>query len=129
VLTFIKGSQFIFDIRLEKIEDLKMCKGPETVASKNEALSEPISKTKLVTKEELRSHNGPINAWCAVHGTVVDIAEFSKRHPGGDLILLAAGIDATVLFETYHPRGVSPALINKLQVRAVLTPPPERYII
>eukprot|EP00978_Attheya_sp_CCMP212_P012030 scaffold29816_cov49-Attheya_sp.AAC.1 len=93
-----------------------MCKGPETVSSKNEALSEPISKTKLVTKEELRSHNGPRNAWCAVHGKVVDIAEFSKRHPGGDLILLAAGIDATVLFETYHPRGVPPALLNKLQV-------------
>lgn len=30
--------------------------------------------------------------------------------------MLAAGKDATVLFETYHPRGVPPSLVKKLQI-------------
>ena len=71
---------------------------------------------KMVTRKELKEHNTPANAWCAVHGNVLDIARFKDRHPGGDLILLAAGSDATVLFETYHPRGVPEAVVRKLMI-------------
>ena len=74
------------------------------------------AEVQLFTGKELRSHNTPASAWAAVNGKVLDITSFAKRHPGGDLILLAAGKDATVLFKTYHPRGVSKALLDKLTV-------------
>jgi hypothetical protein len=47
---------------------------------------------------------------------VLDITSFASSHPGGDLILLASGKDATVLFNSYHPRGVPPSLIKKLTI-------------
>ena len=47
---------------------------------------------------------------------VLDVTRFATVHPGGDLILLGAGKDASVLFETYHPRGVPGALIEKLRI-------------
>lgn len=71
---------------------------------------------KVFTKHDLHAHNKPSDAWAVVHGKVLDITEFAKRHPGGEIILLAAGIDASVLFETYHPRGVNPAVVKKLQI-------------
>lgn len=79
-------------------------------------LSSNDSAVKTFTSKELRSHNTPASAWAAVHGKVLDITSFAKRHPGGDLILLAAGKDASILFETYHPRGVPPALVKKLTI-------------
>jgi len=71
---------------------------------------------KVIGNNELRQHNSPSDAWCAINGRVVDITTFAKHHPGGDTILLAAGRDATVLFKTYHPRGVPDALVKSLQV-------------
>lgn len=94
-----------------------MCIGPNKVAKdENELLSSNDSAVKTFTSKELRSHNTPASAWAAVHGKVLDITSFAKRHPGGDLILLAAGKDASILFETYHPRGVPPALVKKLTI-------------
>lgn len=71
---------------------------------------------KVFTNHELHKHNTPTDAWAVVHGKVLDITEFAKRHPGGDIILLAAGRDASILFETYHPRGISRGVVNKLQI-------------
>ena len=99
-----------------------MCKGPTrgtpAAASVGDAALQDkvVDRNRLITRDELRSHNGPHNAWAAVHGRVISITDFAKRHPGGDIILLAAGKDATVLFETYHPRGVPTSLLDKLQV-------------
>lgn len=75
-----------------------------------------VAKPRLVDAWELKQHNTPKNAWAVVHGRVLDISEFANRHPGGDVILLAAGRDASVLFETYHPRGVPSSLLDKLQI-------------
>lgn len=80
------------------------------------------------TRADLARHNSPTSAWCAVHNVdpatgvplpghaVLDVTAFAAVHPGGDLILLAAGRDASVLFETYHPRGVPPKLVAKLTI-------------
>mmetsp|Transcript_23878 Transcript_23878/g.34235 ORF Transcript_23878/g.34235 Transcript_23878/m.34235 type:complete len:507 (+) Transcript_23878:47-1567(+) len=62
------------------------------------------SERTFTLKELASSYNTPKNAYASVHGTVIDITAFASRHPGGDIILLSAGRDATVLFETYHPR-------------------------
>eukprot|EP00560_Eucampia_antarctica_P005894 CAMPEP_0197841516 /NCGR_PEP_ID=MMETSP1437-20131217/46226_1 /TAXON_ID=49252 ORGANISM="Eucampia antarctica, Strain CCMP1452" /NCGR_SAMPLE_ID=MMETSP1437 /ASSEMBLY_ACC=CAM_ASM_001096 /LENGTH=523 /DNA_ID=CAMNT_0043451291 /DNA_START=71 /DNA_END=1642 /DNA_ORIENTATION=+ len=102
-----------------------MCKAPQerrsettngrTVISSSTSTVDDTN-TKFITNEELRSHNTPKSAWASVHGKVIDITEFGKRHPGGDIIFLASGKDATILLETYHPRGVPSSLIRKLQL-------------
>lgn len=107
-----------------------MCNGnlPPADASLKASKS-TTSVLKTISKSELASHNTPSSAWCAIHAQdsngkytpdqghlVLDITSFASRHPGGDLILLAAGKDASVLFETYHPRGVPTTLVKKLQI-------------
>ena len=71
---------------------------------------------KQIEVSELKAHNVPELAWTAVENRVIDITQFSKRHPGGDIILLSAGKDATILFRTYHPKGVPKSLLDKLEV-------------
>ena len=109
-----------------------MCKGPPSASGNlDPAVALKSSDTKrIISKTELASHNTPTSAWCAIHArdssgnyttdgqqhVVVDITDFASKHPGGDLILLAAGKDASVLFETYHPRGVPQSLVKKLQI-------------
>jgi len=101
-----------------------MCKEQTKVATTEpiSEVSDPALQSKqdknhrTITLSELKSHNKPSDAWCAVHGDVLDISTFAKRHPGGDLIFLSAGMDATILVETYHPRGVPKSLMEKLKV-------------
>lgn len=108
-----------------------MCKNNLPAADANlkgaAAAAAPSVVLKTISKSELASHNTPHSAWCAVHSTdasgkytgeyaVLDITSFASKHPGGDLILLAAGKDASVLFETYHPRGVPKSLVKILQI-------------
>jgi cytochrome b involved in lipid metabolism len=38
-----------------------------------------------------------------IDGVEYDITEFMKTHPGGDnMLILAAGRDASILFHSYH---------------------------
>jgi fatty acid desaturase/cytochrome b involved in lipid metabolism len=79
------------------------------------------SDTHVVTLQELAEHDGVGSktgeAWVCLHGHVFDITEFSKTHPGGPMIRLAAGRDATCLVESYHPQSsvvkVEAALFSK----------------
>eukprot|EP00804_Cyclotella_cryptica_P002211 CCRYP_018246-RA/>CCRYP_018246-RA protein AED:0.00 eAED:0.00 QI:92/1/1/1/1/1/3/1440/550 len=115
-----------------------MCNPPPPTTStllKNSSSDAATKSDLVITKAELAKHNTPHSAWCAIHSTprtnaahsasasrgtnshlVLDITKFASVHPGGDLILLSAGKDATVLFETYHPRGVPTMIIKKLQI-------------
>lgn len=77
--------------------------------------------------DDIKQHNTPTDAWASVHGKVVNITEFAKRHPGGDIILLVAGKDATVMVETYHPRGIPKAMLEKLEVGTLKDAPPSYY--
>jgi len=73
-------------------------------------------------------HSTPSTALTAIHDNVYDIAEFSKVHPGGrSLMLLSAGKDATILFETYHPQPISDRILEKLLVGTLSTPTPTIY--
>ena len=92
-----------------------MCRSPSKTPIEDEA-TRGSSKRSDISLSELKSHNSPSSAWASVHGKVIDITEFSRRHPGGDIILLAAGKDATALVETYHPRGIPSVTISKLQI-------------
>ncbi|XP_015751649.1 PREDICTED: acyl-lipid (8-3)-desaturase-like [Acropora digitifera] len=62
-----------------------------------------MSKKTQFTWEELSSLNEEHNAHVAVRGKVYDVSKFLNRHPGGkDMLLMGAGRDVTVVFETYH---------------------------
>ncbi|MEM7152000.1 MAG: fatty acid desaturase [Myxococcota bacterium] len=55
--------------------------------------------------EEVARHDGRDGSyWLVLDGEVYDYTAFAPKHPGGSSILhLAAGREATVLFESYHP--------------------------
>lgn len=68
----------------------------------------------VFTWQELAAHNSEESAWVAVDGAVYDITEFIDRHPGGkEVILLAAGREATDLVNSYHPFSDVPRKILK----------------
>jgi fatty acid desaturase/cytochrome b involved in lipid metabolism len=82
------------------------------------------------TLDDIAKHNTPKDCWVALHGNVYDLTKFLPTHPGGDVIKLASGQDATVLFESYHVRGVSlqrvkPYLLGPLQGPLSTLPGPE----
>ena len=82
--------------------------------TKNKSASASSSTaTRTIPLSEVKRHDTPQDCWCAMHGNVYDITPFLSRHPGGWAIHLAGGRDATVLFETYHPRGVSRHVTDK----------------
>ena len=90
-----------------------------TAAKAGDASTKTTKKTsssKVHTWDELKTHNAYDDAWIAIHGKTYNITEWSKRHPGGDIILLGAGTDSTVMFEQYHPAPVSSALLEKFCV-------------
>jgi len=102
-----------------------MCKNNTTTASSDAtktASPELVNSKshKVYPLSEIKRHNTNDDAWVVVHDKVLDITKFSNTHPGGkDLILLSAGRDATILFETYHPKPVSMAIVNKLQIGVI----------
>lgn len=62
-----------------------------------------MEKKRQFTWEELSSLNKEDNAHVAVRGKVYDVRKFLSRHPGGkDMLLMGAGRDVTIVFETYH---------------------------
>lgn len=71
------------------------------VAPKGAAAQRIVSAKELADNCGIGSDSG--RAWISVHGHVFDITDFSKVHPGGTSIRLAAGRDATCLIESYHP--------------------------
>lgn len=105
-----------------------MCKEPSiastisaekssTIATTTDGNNNDDANIHTFTLKDVVSNNTPKSAYTLYKNKVLDITSFAERHPGGDIILLAAGKDATVLVETYHPKGVPMAVINKLTVR------------
>ena len=68
------------------------------------------------TLAQVAEHNSRHDAWVVVHGDVLDITEFINDHPGGDIIALACGRDATIMFEQYHLVGVSKTIVDRLRI-------------
>ena len=52
---------------------------------------------------EVAKHNTPEDAWTVLRGMVYNITPYLRYHPGGiDILMKAAGIDGTALFDKYH---------------------------
>jgi len=122
-----KGNDESADKPDDKIRTHAQWEAPLSVAEK-ESLEVPKCRTletardfeKKIDMETVRAHNKPEDAWCAINDGVYDISKFASAHPGGDIILLGAGKDATILFETYHVRcGVAEAVLKKYRIGAL----------
>ena len=67
-----------------------------------------------IPKTEVALHKTQDDCWIILHGKVYDISEYLKYHPGGvDKLMLAAGKDATFLFDKYHAWVNYDALLGK----------------
>lgn len=69
-----------------------------------------------ISLAELASHKSPDDAWIALSGKVYDMTKYVNCHPGGRVIMQAAGKDGTEMFRKFHPWVNADALIGKLQV-------------
>lgn len=63
---------------------------------------DPAAPLRVISWKELALHNTTSDAWIAIKGRVYDVTAFAKEHPGGDIILTAAGSDATDVFAGFH---------------------------
>merc|ERR1712146_718587 len=72
------------------------------------------------TMADVAKHNTKTDCWVVVNGDVLNVTNFLKDHPGGELAILTfAGKDATEEFNMIHPPDVIPkyapdATIGKL---------------
>lgn len=48
--------------------------------------------------EDVKLHDSKSSCWTIISGSVYDITTYIPRHPGGEEILRACGVDATSLF-------------------------------
>merc|ERR1719271_261315 len=70
-----------------------------------------------ITKEEVAKHNSKASCWVILSGKVLDVTEFLKDHPGGELAILTfAGKDATEEFDMIHPPDVIDKYLPKSAV-------------
>jgi len=51
------------------------------------------------THQEVLTHNTSSDCWTIIAGNVYDVTGYVNTHPGGQTILAACGVDATVMFE------------------------------
>ena len=65
-----------------------------------------------ITREQLAQHCTPEDCWIAIKGLVYDLSAYLPTHPGGDLMLQAAGMDGTHIFITTHPQAVMTSLLE-----------------
>jgi cytochrome b involved in lipid metabolism len=64
-------------------------------------VEEKVEKEIMI--EELAKHSKKNDCWLALFGKVYDVTQYVSQHPGGSIILRAAGKDATDLFNKNHP--------------------------
>merc|ERR1719487_3032553 len=69
------------------------------------------------TVEEVAKHNNKSSCWVILDDKVLDVTEFLKDHPGGELAILTfAGKDATEEFNMIHPPDVIDKYLPKDKV-------------
>lgn len=69
--------------------------------------------------KEVEKHNTHNDNWMVIHGKVYDVSKWVKTHPGGDIILLGGGRDATIMFESYHASNIDHRLMEKYCIGSV----------
>merc|ERR1719478_786089 len=73
------------------------------------------------TVEEVAKHNNKESCWVILDDKVLDVTDFLKDHPGGELAILTfAGKDATEEFNMIHPPDVIDKYLPKDKVLGMI---------
>jgi cytochrome b involved in lipid metabolism len=62
--------------------------------------------------KEIAQHNKRDDCWFIIEDKVYDVTSFVDKHPGGDILLSHAGMEATDIFDAFHADATSKMLIN-----------------
>ncbi|CAG7723650.1 unnamed protein product [Allacma fusca] len=65
-------------------------------------LRERKKRTTGIPMSEVAKHNTRSDCWMVIEDKVYDVTSWIDKHPGGDLILSYAGLDATDVFDAFH---------------------------
>ena len=75
---------------------------------------------KLISWAEIARHRSRESCWIVIDGSVYDITNWLSKHPGGDVVLLnAAGVDCTDMFNAYHPLFVGERMLKLYMIGKV----------
>jgi len=75
------------------------------VAGVDKIKSNPIIKRKNnggITAQEVAKHSTKEDCWLIINSKAYDISNWVQKHPGGDIIMSYAGMDATDVFDAFH---------------------------
>jgi len=69
--------------------------------------------------QQIRKHNQKKDCWIVIDGSVYDVTEWIPNHPGGDVISVLAGEDASAMFYSSHKldpkKFMQPYLIGQVK--------------
>ena len=74
---------------------------------------------KSLTWSEISTHNNSKECWIVVDGIVYDMTDWIVAHPGGDILTVLAGEDASAMLHSYHLRDIVP-MLEKFKIGKVL---------
>jgi len=91
--------------------------GPTVESCDSGAASDVPPGVTGYTMEEVAKHKVKGDCWVVLHGRVLNVTDFLKDHPGGELAILTfGGKDATEEFDMIHP----PDVVQKYAPDAVI---------
>merc|ERR1719353_2617712 len=72
--------------------------------------------------DDVATHNNKSDCWAVLHDRVLDVTDFLKDHPGGELAIITfAGKDATAEFDMIHPPDVIEKYLDASATKGVVT--------
>lgn len=95
---------------------------PTVVATDSLKADVKAPANRVISWTELAKHNNAKDAWIAIKGRVYDVTDFVTLHPGGDIILTAAGCDATDVFAAFHSSTSAATMLPPLCVGSLDQP-------
>jgi cytochrome b involved in lipid metabolism len=63
--------------------------------------AQSASEFRPISASELAEHKSAQSAWLSLNGTVYDVTNYLKYHPGGRLILQGCGTECSALFSIF----------------------------
>mmetsp|Transcript_11569 Transcript_11569/g.24987 ORF Transcript_11569/g.24987 Transcript_11569/m.24987 type:complete len:473 (+) Transcript_11569:167-1585(+) len=91
-------------------------KGFDAAALAEAAELSDRSASRVISRKELASHASRESAWIGINGRVYDVTGFEHHHPGGEIILTAAGQDATDVFAAFHTASTYASMLPKFLI-------------
>ncbi|EER13321.1 succinate dehydrogenase, putative, partial [Perkinsus marinus ATCC 50983] len=76
-----------------------------------------------ITMEEVARHGTPNDCWIVVNGEVLDVTDYIKEHPGGELSITAfGGTDCSLEYNTVHAKALIQETCPQCVIGKLLVP-------